>query len=143
MSTGENKAVAERLINAFNERNFDQVEEIFSPDYVNHNPPPFPGLGGDRESQVRAIRGMAEGIPDARAKIHHLVAEGDTVVVHDLVRGTHQGELAGVPPTGREVTAEFIHIFRIREGRIVERWGLINTLELMQQLGAIPQPAQA
>lgn len=71
------------------------------------------------------------------------VAEGDKVVLHDRVHGTHEGEFFGVPPTGRQATWEFMHIFRITDGRIAERWGIVDVMGLMQQIGAIPTPPTA
>jgi predicted ester cyclase len=67
------------------------------------------------------------------------------VVVHDRVRGTHPREFMEIPATAHEATTEFIHIVRVADGRIAERWGLIDAMGLMQQLGALPgrQPTTA
>lgn len=143
MSTNENKAIAERLLEAFNAGDFDRIRESFSPDYVNHNPPPMPGMTADRDGQVRVVQMFRGAFPDARGEVVRVVGEGDIVVLHDIVRGTHEGEFMGVPATGKEVEVEFIHIFRIAGGQIAERWGLIDAMSLMQQLGAIPEPAAA
>ena len=143
MSTDENKAVAERLLQAFNDRDFDAAEQLLSPDFVNHNPPPFPGFTEDRDSMLRAMRGAAAGFPDARATVLNVVAEGDLVVLHDSIRGRHDGEFMGMPPTGNEAEWEFIHIFRVADGKIVERWGLIDALGLLLQLGVMSSPYQA
>ena len=143
MAEAEGKALAERLIQTFNNRDFAALEDLFTPDYVNHNPPPFPGFSGDKESQVRIIRGFAGGVPDARANIDHLVADGDLVVIHDVITGRHEGELFGFPATGNDVRAEFIHIFRVADGKFAERWGLVDAMTVMQQIGAIPAPDQA
>jgi steroid delta-isomerase-like uncharacterized protein len=143
MSVQENKAVIERLLDAWNSADFDAMEDAFAPEYVNHNPPPMPGFGGDRDGQLKAMRYFRQAFPDARAELVNLLAEDDKVVVHDRIRGTHQGEFIGVPPTGREATAEFIHIFRVADGRIVERWGILDAMGLMRQLGAVPTPETA
>lgn len=143
MSVSENKAVAERLLDAFNARDFDRAREIFADDYVNHNPPPFPGADAGREGNVLAMKIFTEAFPNARAETVNLIAEGDLVVLHDIVRGTHEGDFMGVPATRKDSRTDFIHIFRIADGRIAERWGLIDAMGLMQQLGAIPAPAAA
>ncbi len=72
-----------------------------------------------------------------------MVAEGDLVSVIGRVRGTHMGELMGIPPTGK--TVEFpIHItYRLADGKIVEHWMLTDNLSMLQQLGAVPTPATA
>ena len=142
-SIEENKALGSRLLEVWNARDFEAAEALFAEDYVNHNPPPMPGIGGDRAGQLKAMRYLAEAFPDARAEQNNVIAEGDTIVLHDTIRGTHQGEFIGIEPTGREVRIEFIHIFRIADGRIAERWGLIDAMSLMGQLGALPEPAPA
>ncbi len=58
-------------------------------------------------------------------------------------RGTHQGELMGIAPTSNEVTFTGIEVLRIAEGKVVERWAETNDLEVMQQIGAIPEPGQS
>ena len=65
-----------------------------------------------------------------------VLAEGDKVAVHDRLRGTHRGDFLGIAPTGRDIDVDFIHIFRLAEGRIVERWGVADTTTLLRQLGA-------
>ena len=144
MSAQDNKAVVERLLNAWNDSDFQVIEEeLVASDFVNHNPPPVPGIGHDRDGMLAAMRYMRQAFPDGRAASVNLVAEDDKVVVQDVVRGTHEGEFMGVSATGRQVSFEFIHIFRLAEGRIVERWGLVDAMGLMMQLGAIPTPQAA
>ena len=81
--------------------------------------------------------------PDFRVTIEDLVAEDGRVAMRSLWRGTHQGELMGVPPTGKAVTVLEQHIFRIADGKIAEHWSVMDQMGLMQQLGAIPVPGQS
>ena len=146
MSAQDNKAVVERLIDAWNRSDFQVIEDdLVASDFVNHNPPPLPGVGPDRDGMLTAMRYMRGAFPDGRAETVNLIAEDDKVMIHDVLRGTHQGDFMGVAPTGREVSYEFIHIFRLAEGRIVERWGLVDAMGVLMQLGAIPmaEPAQS
>jgi predicted ester cyclase len=122
---------------------FDSIEGILSSDFVNHNPTPMPGIGRDRAGILAAMRYIRQGFPDAQAEVLNVVAEGDKVVIHDRVTGTHEAEFFGVPATGRRATWEFIYIFRIAGGRIAERWGILDVMGLMQQLGAVPMPQTA
>jgi predicted ester cyclase len=69
-----------------------------------------------------------------------MIAEGDKVVVRLLFRGTHKGDLMGIPPTGKQVTVPFILIYRLASDKIVEQWMQGDSLGLLQQLGAIPAP---
>jgi steroid delta-isomerase-like uncharacterized protein len=134
MAAEENKRVVEELMEGFNDADFDQIEGIFAEDYVNHSPIPMPGATPDRAGQLAAMRAYREAFPDARVEPRHVISEGDLVVLHDVVTGTHEGPLGEVPATGKRAETEFIHIFRIADGKIVERWGLMDMMGLMAQL---------
>jgi predicted ester cyclase len=72
-----------------------------------------------------------------------MIAEGDKVVVRSTFRGTHKGDLMGIPPTGKQATMPLILIYRIADDKIVEHWMQADALGLLQQLGAIPAPTPA
>jgi predicted ester cyclase len=76
--------------------------------------------------------------PGYQLKAEDLVAEGDKVAVRATVTGSHQGELAGIPPTGKAISASGMLIYRIAGGKIVEHWMVFDDLGVMQQLGVIP-----
>ena len=65
---------------------------------------------------------MQSGFPDLHETGEDIIAEGDKVVMRRTAKGTHQGELAGIPPTGRQVTMTMMVIFRFADGKIVEAW---------------------
>jgi predicted ester cyclase len=79
--------------------------------------------------------------PDWRSDEQHMIAEADLVAEHFVAHGTHRGSVMGESPTGREVWLRGVNIFRIADGKIVERWGRLDDLGLLQQLGLSPQPA--
>ena len=134
----------ERLLDAWNRSDFQVVEDdLVASDFVNHNPPPLPGVGQDRDGMLTAMRYMRGAFPDARAETVNVIAEDDKVVIHVVVNGRHQGDFMGVAPTGRDVSYEVVHIFRLSEGRIVERWGVVDAMGVLTQLGAIPMPQAA
>jgi predicted ester cyclase len=81
--------------------------------------------------------------PDLHGTIEDQIAEGDKVVSRMTYRGTHQGELMGIPPTGKQVTMSFIGIHRITAGKVAEGWVNFDALGMMQQLGVIPSPERA
>jgi predicted ester cyclase len=97
----------------------------------------YEGAVGVRQ-QFEAFRAA---FPDFRAVIHDQIAEGDKVVTRKIFHGTHRGELMGIGPTGREVQIEVIDIVRVEGGQIVEHWNVVDRLGLLQQLGALPEPA--
>lgn len=87
------------------------------------------------EEQVSGIYAALSGL---RHEIHDLIAEGDKVVYRSTNRGTHAGELLGVPPTGKEVTISAMAIIRIVAGKVAEVWVMPDMMSLMQQIGALP-----
>jgi predicted ester cyclase len=90
------------------------------------------------------IRALREGMPDLQCPIEQVVAEGDRVAGRFSLRGTHHGNLLGIPPTGKQVVAGVMVIARFDErGKWVEDWASWDQLGMLQQLGAIPAPAAA
>jgi steroid delta-isomerase-like uncharacterized protein len=139
MTPEENKAIVRRWLEAaWNEKNLDVADEVVSDNYVAHRPgpPPPPGVAGVKQ----AISGWWAAFPDISLTIHHLVAEGDRVVDHTTLSGTHQGAFMGIPPTGKHFKLESININRMENGKIVEGWGEADMMGMLQQLGVIPSP---
>ena len=81
--------------------------------------------------------------PNYQLIAEDMIAEGDKVVVRSTFRGTHKGDLMGIPPTGKQVTMPLMLIYRIADDKIVEHWMQADALGLLQQLGAIPAPTPA
>lgn len=132
-----NKRIVRDFIEGlFSRGELEAVDAYLSEDFVNHDPP-F-GVGADRDGMRAAGGSFRAAFPDWRSELHHLVAEGDLVAEHFTARGTHRGEVMGGPPTGREITLPGINIFRLRDGRITERWGRLDDLRFLQQLGVVP-----
>ncbi len=135
-SEQNNVSIVRRRIEKFaGEGNVALADELFAPNYVNHDPP-YPD--STRKQVQQNIIQSHVGLPDVHIAIEDIITEGDRVVTRYTLRGTHQGELRGIPPTGRRVTLQGIVISRVVEGRIVEEWNLSDKLGLMQQLGVIP-----
>ncbi len=135
--TDANKKVVTSFIDRlFSEGDLTAVDDHLSEDFVNHDPP-F-GAGADREGMRTAARTFRAAFPDWHSEVHLLVAEGDLVAEVFTASGTHRGELMGVAPTGREISLRGINVFRARDGRITERWGRLDDLGFLQQLGLAP-----
>jgi predicted ester cyclase len=142
MQAAESKRIVRRFIDEYQTGVSDTAfAELLHPDVVDHSRPPgiAPGAQGVRQQ----FDGFRAGLADFRATILHQVAEGDLVMTHKVFHGTHTGELLGIPPTGREVEILVIDVVRVADGRIVEHWGIVDRLGLLQQLGAIPEPETA
>jgi steroid delta-isomerase-like uncharacterized protein len=141
MSTEENKALVRRFYeDAFNQRHLALVDELCTADHVFHNPPTT--LHG-REEFKQFLSLYITAFPDARFTVEDEIAEGDRVASRYTFRGTHQGDLMGIAPTGKQVTVTGIVMNRIVNGKSAEGWLNFDALGMLQQLGVIPAPGQA
>ena len=133
MGIEANKALVRRLYEVLDSGDVDALDEIMSEEYIDHSPPPFPGLGSGREAVKAAFRIFWEATP-GRHEIEDQIAEGDKVVTRLTAYGRHEADLPGIPRTGNElrVTATVIH--RIEDGRLVEKWSDKDVLGFLQQL---------
>jgi len=135
----ENKAFVRAFIDAlFSKGDLGAVDDYLAEDFVNHDPP-F-GASADREGMRSAGAMFRTVFPDWLSDVHLLVGEDDIVVELFTASGTHRGEIMGVAPTGHTITLPGINIFRIQDGRIVERWGRLDDLGFLRQLGLVAQP---
>lgn len=140
MSTEQNKALYRRFIEeGFNQGRLATVDELLAPAYVLHDAPPGAPNGHDAVKGVITL--FRNAFPDLRITIEQQVAEGDFVSSLASTRGTHRGELFGVPATGRSVLMTGLTLVRFAGGRMVEAWVKNDQLGLLQQLGLTPQPA--
>ena len=136
----DNKALARRSWEIVNQRSPDLIEEVYPPDFVWHEPDQ--DIRGYEQAK-QFVSTFLQAFPDINIGVEDVIAEGDKVVSRYTIRGTHQGELMSIAPTGKEVTITGIDVLRIAEGKVVERWAEGNDLEMMQQLGVVPPPGQA
>ena len=139
MSPDEHKAIIREHVEVlFNQHRVDRTDETVAPDYLDHAPLPgqVPGLAGAKQKWAMYLA----GVPDMRATVEELVAEGDKVAVRWTVEGTQRGELLGIPPTGKHARFCGISIYRLAEGKIAEQWEQWDRLDLLQQLGVLPAP---
>lgn len=139
MSAEENKALVRRFYEEIDKGNIDAMDELVAEDYVDHSPPPFPGLGSGRAGLKRVFKTFWEATPGSH-RIEDQVAEGDRVVTRLTALGTHEADLPGIPRTGNdlEMTATVIH--RIADGKLAEKWSNKDVLGFLQQLEVIPRP---
>jgi steroid delta-isomerase-like uncharacterized protein len=142
MSAEENKEIVRRFWDVWEEGNIGLVDELVGPDYVNHSPG-MPNQPEGPEGIKVVVNMFRGGMPDLRVVIEDVIAEGDKVVMRYRIEGTHEGELFGVPPTGRRVSIESITVERVSGGKIREHWRVTETLDMMRQLGAISAPEHA
>jgi steroid delta-isomerase-like uncharacterized protein len=138
----DNRAIVDRINEeAFRQGDASVADEVFSEDFVEHNP--MPGMSSDRDGFKQLIAGLHQAFPDLDVRIEDQIAEGDKVMERWVCTGTQDGEFMGIPPTGRRITVEGMDISRLEDGKIVEHWTQMDALAMMQQLGVIPEEQEA
>jgi predicted ester cyclase len=138
MSTEENKALFQRMIQLQVSGDLNTVDQVIAPNWVNHDPPFLQGYEGFRQMTI----GFRSAFSDMRVEIEDILAEGDKVAARFRLRGTNTGSLWGMPPTGKAVDVTATGIFRVVDGRVTGNWVNMDALGLMQQLGVVPAPGQ-
>jgi steroid delta-isomerase-like uncharacterized protein len=119
--------------------NVDVIDAMLSEDFTEHEE--FPGIEPSREGVKQFFTLFRTAFPDASMTPEHMIADGDLVAAHVRIRGTHQGEFLGVPPTGKQIDVPAVDIVQFREdGIATAHWGVTDAMMMMQQLGAIPGP---
>jgi len=111
----------------------DLLDELYAPDCVWHNPP-NPDIEG-LEGYKGLLLGMRKGFPDLQVTIHERIVEGDRQVIRSAWRGTHTGDLFGMPPTGKELMGTGCEVEHWVDGKVVEVWKYDDNLGFFQQLG--------
>jgi len=137
MSSEQNKAIVRRLFEEPWKGNLDVVDELTTSDYVGHDPATPEPLRGP-EGVKEFISTYRAAFPDARITVEQQLAEGDLVATRWSGRGTHEGELMGIQPTGKQVTVSGLTISRLVGGKVVEEFQNWDTFGMLQQLDAIP-----
>ena len=132
--SNENIAAVRRLTQeGFVGGKVDVVDDVVADSCVDHDP--LPGQSQGAAGQKQTCQMVVTGLSDRRTLQDDLLAIDDVVVENWLFEGTHTGDFMGVPATGRQLHVRGIEIWRFADGKIVERWGVIDTGSVMQQLG--------
>jgi predicted ester cyclase len=133
----EYKALAERMpTEVFNQGKLEVIDEIV-------HGVPLPGASPDREGLKAMVSLIRRAFPDLHNSINNVIGEGDLVATHVTSTGTMKGELAGMPPSGKQATWDAIHIVRFRDGKLAEHWVVQDQLGMLQQLGFMEAPGPA
>jgi predicted ester cyclase len=140
MSQEMNKSVVQRVLDeAFVGGNFDVLDELLTPDFVNHN---VIGTGEETlsvgiEALKREMMGVHTSMSDISIEVVHLLADGDYVMTYAISTGTHTGQFFGVAGTGNPVRTPAMSIVRMVDGKMAERWNIIDLYGTLQQIGAL------
>jgi steroid delta-isomerase-like uncharacterized protein len=133
--TEANIATFRRAIEeGWNRGNLAAIDELFAPDFVEHQQGIAPGRDGVKGS----IQVLRAAFPDLHLQVEDAIADRDRVWLRLQATGTHEGPFMGVPATGRTIEITVIDIVRIVDGRLVEHWGVADRLSVAQLLGLVP-----
>ena len=135
MASGNSRVARRVLVEIFDEGRVEAIEELVNPDFINHEAPEGTPQGREAFKQtVTWLRGLWGPM---HADVEDEISEGDKVVLRVTMHGRHVGEFLGRAPTGREYAAQQIHVYRIRDGQMVEHWACRDDLSVALQLGLI------
>jgi steroid delta-isomerase-like uncharacterized protein len=134
---GDNNIVARRFgEEVWGKGDMQVADDVLAEDFVEHNP--APGQPPGREGHKQVLKLWRAAFPDLTLTVNDVFTAGDKVALRWTAQGTHAANLMGMPATGRDVTLTGIDILRVVNGKIVERWGEFNGIEMLQQLGFLP-----
>jgi predicted ester cyclase len=137
----ENKEVIRRFYReVMTEGSTDILDEIMAPDFRDHGETLF-GSPQGRDTLKRGVAMTHSILADFRVDLHDVIADGDMVGVRGEMRCIQQGDFLGAPASGNELTWKGLAMFRLADGRIVERWFNSDSLTLVRQLGGVADPA--
>lgn len=135
-STDQYKNIVSRISQEIiMEGNFDLIEEFFAADFVQHGPLPEDVHGIEAVTEVfQMLRGA---FPDLDVIENALIGDGDYVLLHHTMSGTHEGTFMDIESTDEEVAFDAMALHRFEDGKVAEVWLLADTMGLMQQLGVV------
>ena len=142
MTIESNKLLMRKFAEFINSASNQLAEELISPEaifFVPGRPEPMRGPAG----YLAIIGMMRAGFPDIQWSLDEVIAEGDKVAARFTMRGLHQGEFFGVPPSGKRIEVKAMNFYRIADGKFVEEHGQPDLLGLLQQIGAVPAQKSA
>jgi steroid delta-isomerase-like uncharacterized protein len=142
VSTDETRAIAQRFAQVWFGGSPSIVDELADPNLTVYYPVIGQPIRG-AQAFKQVLEMVHAALPDADGSVDEVIAEGDRAVIRWTLRGTHRGDLLGIPPTGRRVEWTGISIYRLANGKVVEEQGEEDALGLMRQLGVIPEERPA
>jgi steroid delta-isomerase-like uncharacterized protein len=129
------KSLMRRFVDEFPSKGDEAVaDELLADIFRTHTAPP--GMSPGKQGVKAYFAAFRRAVPDLHAQVHELLADGDKVVTRKTFHGTQTGEFMGLPPTGSAISFDVIYIVRVRDGKFVEHWNVLDTLVLMRQMGA-------
>lgn len=135
-----NKAIVQAFVKAVNRQDWDRLDHLVDPAFIRHSRAAGEPQVRSREDLKIFLRREFETFPDAREEIQFLLAEDDKVAARLSFTGTQSGPLGPFPASNRKVASDYLCIFRLAGGRIVESWAEWDNLTSLVQLGHYSPP---
>ena len=130
-----NEALVRRYVEeVYDQRRLEVADEIFASDFTLHDPD-LPGGVHGPEGMKHVVQTFVDAFPDLQVSLDDEFSSGEKVVTRWTSRGTHQGELMGIAPSGNRLEVTAVGIWRVADGKIAEAWVVFDALGMMQQLG--------
>jgi steroid delta-isomerase-like uncharacterized protein len=138
----KNKDVIRRLIEeVYNEDNLRVVDLLIAPDIFDHAAVP------EHQHGIAGFKHVMEWVRTFSSDVHYdindMIAEADKVAVRMTQSGTHTGSVRGIPPTGKRFSVDYVHWFRLEDGKVAEMWAVRDDLSRLEQLGLITAPGES
>jgi steroid delta-isomerase-like uncharacterized protein len=138
----DNKQLVIRFFDqVWNQRRLEIAEELFDADchtFQLGSGAPVTSTPRGPDSIKSHVAEWLSGFPDLTFTIEQIIGEGDRVSTLLAMDGTHTGEWLGIPPNGKRINIRLMTIHRVRSGKIIEDWVIVESLGFFQQLGILP-----
>ena len=131
----QNKAVVQQLYDAMGQGDYGALEELIADDMIEHEE--VPGVEPNKQGVIQFFKILRAAFPDLSMDPDDMVAEGERVFVRATMKGTHHGDFMGIPATGKQIEVPVADFLRLKNGKLVEHWGITDTETMMRQLGLI------
>jgi steroid delta-isomerase-like uncharacterized protein len=128
-------SLAHDIYSLLSKHDLDGFLDLVADDMIEHEELPFPDAPEGKAGVGRLFQSMFDAFPDFQMAVEDTIVEGDKVVTRVRATGTHRGEFMGIPATGNRIEVPLIDIARVRDGKIAEHWGVMDSAAMMQQLG--------
>ncbi|MGV3515710.1 ester cyclase [Luteitalea sp.] len=138
---GSGKRLVRDFVDAINRQDWDALDLVMSPCFIRHSTAAGPQVVASRDDLKRFLQSEYSTFPDAHEQLVDLIAEGDRVAARHRFTGTQRGAMGPYPPSNRTMTSDYIAIYRIENGQIVEAWAEWDNLSGLVQLGHFRAPA--
>ncbi len=133
----KHQQLLKNFYDAASDGQWDKIGDFMPEDAINHTP--LQGRTGKGLADIKAeFQELVKAFPDFKIEASDICVEGDKATARITISGTHKGEFAGIPPTGKRITVGGIDYVHIKHDKLAERWGYYDQMQMMQQLGVMP-----